>query len=173
MKTQKRDKVNLNRDHNKKKTDKEEELIKTKLPKPIIYDPIQNQINVGLVEKDDENEMRYRQDHKRITRDAKEIANYYLELHKNMVNTYNYVYSQILQNKIDLSSDVFFTNIERFADYSFEIKDFYLNLIGNRDESLKLVDNIITENLDTFIKSLDLIQKFYKNIMESYNNSVK
>ena len=49
----------------------------------------------------------------------------------------------------------------------------YTRLISNRDESLKLIDNIITENLDTFIKSIELTQKFYKDIIQSYLNCIK
>jgi len=38
----------------------------------------------------------------------------------------------------------------------------YSNLISNRDKLLKLIDDIITENSDTFIKS----RKFtYKNFI--------
>jgi hypothetical protein len=49
----------------------------------------------------------------------------------------------------------------------------YISLISNRDKSLKLVDNIVTENLDTFIKSIELTQKFYKDIIQSYLNCIK
>jgi len=49
----------------------------------------------------------------------------------------------------------------------------YTRLISNREESLKLIDNIITENLDTFIKSIELTQKFYKDIIQSYLNCIR
>jgi len=49
----------------------------------------------------------------------------------------------------------------------------YTSFISNRDKSLKIIDNIITENLDTFIKSIELTQKFYKDIMKSYLNCLK
>ena len=49
----------------------------------------------------------------------------------------------------------------------------YASLISNRDESLILIDNIITENLNTFIKSIELTQRFYKDIIESYLNCIK
>jgi hypothetical protein len=38
----------------------------------------------------------------------------------------------------------------------------YSNLISNRDKLLKLIDDIITENLDTFIKSIKFT---YKNFV--------
>ena len=90
-----------------------------------------------------------------------------------MINTYNSVYSQILQNSSGLSWDVFFSSSERFANYPFDIKNMYTRLVSNRDESLKLIDNIITENLDTFIKSIELTQRFYKEVIQSYLNCIK
>ena len=90
-----------------------------------------------------------------------------------MINTYNSVYSQILQNSSSLSWDVFFSGAGRFTNSQFDIKNMYNSLISNRDKSLKLIDNIITENLDTFIKSIELTQKFYKDIIQSYLNCIK
>ena len=169
-KTRKRDKVNPNRekDDNEAKVE-EEELQKIKLSEPIIYDPDRKQENTLLA--DDNNRRKHGQE--RSTKDVNEITNYYLELHKNMINTYNSVYSQILQNKSDLSFDVFFDSAERFTNYQFDMKNMYTSFISNRDKSLKLIDNIITENLDTFIKSIELTQKFYKDIIQSYLNCIK
>ncbi len=155
-KTRKRDRANSNKEKKDKKAKKEEQSQKMKLP-PIIYDPDKNQRNI-LLTVDDNNS--FKQGQERI-RDIKEITNYYLELHKNMINTYSSIYSQILQNSSSLSWDVF------------DIKNMYISLISNRDKSLKLVDNIITENLDTFIKSIELTQKFYKDIIQSYLNCIK
>lgn len=169
-KNKKNDKVNTK----KEKQDKEvikEKTQKIKLPKPIIYDPNQNHINIRLVEDKDDNNS-YKQSHERIIKDAEEITNYYLELHKNMVNTYNLIYSQIIQNNSGLSWSVFFSNSERLTNYPSDIKSIYSELISNRDESLKLIDNIITKNIDTFIKSLELTQKFYKDILQSYCNCI-
>ena len=143
---------------------KEEQSQKMKIPGPIIYDPDRKQENTLLA--DDINNLK--KDQERINSEAKEITNYYLELHKNMINTYNSVYSQILQNSSGLSWDVFFNGAGRFTNYPFDIKNMYTRLVSNRDESLKLIDNIITENLDTFIKSIELTQRFYKDIIESY-----
>lgn len=175
-KTRKKIKANPNKQQNKRETTKGEgKFHKIKLPKPIMYEPNQNiTTNMQLVvENDDDKNNKYSQGQERIIRDAGEIVNYYLELHKNMINTYNSVYSQILQNKVDLSYDLFFNSAEKMMEYSFDIKDFYLNLISNRDKSLKLIDDIITENLDTFIKSIKLVQKFYKDVMESYVDCIK
>ncbi len=167
-KTRKNDKVNLNKEKNDMEA-KEEQSQKMKIPGPIIYDPDRKQENILLA--DDLNN--FKKDQQRINSEAKEITNYYLELHKNMINTYNSVYSQILQNSSGLSWDVFFSGAGRFTNYPFDIKNMYTRLISNRDESLKLIDNIITENLDTFIKSIELTQKFYKAIIQSYLNCRK
>ena len=170
-KSRKSDKVNPNKEEKDDKIEKERSQ-KIKLPEPIIYAPDKNQRNIWL-KADDDNSFRLDQE-QQISKDAKEITNYYLELHKNMVNTYNSVYSQILQNSSDLSWDAFFIATERFTNYyPFGIKNMYLSLISNRDKTLKLMDNIITENLDTFIKSIELTQRFYKDIIESYLNCVR
>ena len=103
-----------------------------------------------------------------------EITNYYLELHKNLINTSNSINSHILHNISNSSRDHFFTINGRLTNYSsFDIENMYTSLSINRDKSLKLIDNIITENLDTFIKSIELTQKFYKNVIESYFNCIK
>ena len=167
-KTRKNDKVNLNKEKNDMEA-KEEQSQKMKIPDPIIYDPYRNQDNTPLT---DDNNI-FKKDQERINSEAKEITNYYLELHKNMINTYNSVYSQILQNSSGLSWDVFFSGVGRFTNYPFDIKNMYTRLVSNRDESLKLIDNIITENLDTFIKSIELTQKFHKDILQSYLNCIK
>ena len=168
-KTRKRKKINQNKDKNDDKAKEEKQSQKRKLPPPIIYDPNNTQENSRLA---DDNNI-FKNDQERITREAKEITNYYLEFHKNMINTYNSLYSRMLQNSSGLSWDVFFTDAVRLTNYPFDIKNIYTNFISNRDESLKLVDNIITENIDTFIKSIELAQKFYKDIMKSYLDYMK
>lgn len=142
-------------------------------PKPLIYDPSNNsnqQRNVSL-EADDSNI----QDEQLqiIATDAKEITDYYLIFHKNMINTYNSIYYQILQDISNSYNNCFLTVNERLSDYSFEIENMYSNLISNRDKSLKLIDNIITANLDTFIQSIKFTQKFYNDIIQSYFDCIR
>ncbi len=102
-KTRKRDKVNQNKEKNDKEAKEEGQSQKMKLPELIIYGSERNQENALLSE--DNNS--FKNDQERIISKAKEITNYYLELHKNMINTYNSVYSQILQSSSGLSMDVF------------------------------------------------------------------
>lgn len=40
----------------------------------------------------------FKKDQEQLTKNTKEIAKYYLELHKDMINTYHSIYSQILQD---------------------------------------------------------------------------
>ena len=173
-KSRKRGKTkNPNKENNDNKAKEEQQSSqKIKLPEPIIYDPDKNQRNTLLTAADDNNSFKQGKE-QQITRDAKEITNYYLELHKNMIDTYYSVYSQILQNSSDLSWNAFFTGAGRFTNSPFDIKNMYTSLISNRDESLKLIDSIITKNLDTFIKSIEITQRFYKDIIESYLNCIK
>ena len=166
----KRDKVNsLN------KQIKEEQSQKIKLSEPIIYDPSDNsriqQRNLPLVE-DDSNNTLDLQLQKTIT-DAKEIVGYYLTFHNNIINTYNLLYSKMLQDISNSYNDGFLTVNKRFTDYSLQIENMYNSLTNKGDKSLKLVDNIITENLDTYIKSIKQVQKFYKDVTESYLNCIR
>ena len=98
-KTRKRKKINQNKDKNNDKAKEEKQSQKRKLPPPIIYDPNNTQENSRLA---DDNNI-FKNDQERITREAKEITNYYLEFHKNMINTYNSLYSRMLQNSSGLS----------------------------------------------------------------------
>jgi len=170
----KRDKTTPRKEKTSKETNEEQKSqeIKILFPEPIIYDPDKNQRNIQLVIDDDNNN--FKQGNKdQITRDVKEITNYYLNLHQDIINTYNSIYSQMLKNISNLYLDNFFTVSTTFTNYSSEIKNMYTSLSSNKDQSLKLIDNIITENLDTFIKSIEFIQKFYKNVIESYLNCIK
>ena len=169
----KRDKTIPRKEKNDKETKEEEQSpeIKKLFPEPIIYDPDKNQRNIQLVVDDNNNFKPGTPE--QITRDAKEITNYYLEFHKYMVNTYNSIYSQMLKNISNLYLNNFFTISGTFTNYPSEIKNMYNSLGNKRDQSLKLIDNIITENLDTFIKSIELIQRFYKDVFESYLNCIK
>ena len=90
-----------------------------------------------------------------------------------MINIYNSICSQVLQDISNSYNDSFSTVNKRFTDYSFEIENMYNSLTSKRDKSLNHVDNIISENLDTYIKSIKLIQKFYKNVIDSYLNYIK
>ena len=81
-------------------------------------------------------------------------------------------YSRLLQNSSNSSCDDFSID-ERFPDYLLDNKNMYTSFYNKSDNSLKLIDNIMTKNLDTFIKSIELTRRFYIDIVQSYLNYIK
>ena len=96
----------------------------------------------------------FKKDQEQLTKNTKEIAKYYLELHKDMINTYHSIYSQILQDLTNSAGDDDLTIPKRHKDYPLDIKNRYIGSVCNPIISLKLIYNIITKNFDTFIKSI-------------------
>jgi len=158
---------------------KEENLQEIKLPQPIIYEPSKNnnnthRSNVSLTTSNDNNNNQAQRRQITIANtDAKEITDYYFTFQENMINIYNSIYSQMLQDISNSYNDNYLTVNERIMDYSTQIENMYNSLINKRDKSLKLVDNIITENLDSYIKSMKQVQKFYKDVTESYLSCIR
>ncbi|HJT82917.1 MAG TPA: hypothetical protein VJ697_00420 [Nitrososphaeraceae archaeon] len=169
----KRDKINI---PNKER--KEEKSQEIKLPQPIIYEPSENNnnnhlSNVLLTTSNDNNNQDQRRQNTITYTDAKEITDYYFTFHKNMLIIYNSIYSQMLQDISNFYNNDFLTFNENIIDYSTQIEDMYNGLTSKRDKSLKLVDTVITKNLDTYIKSIKQAQKFYKDVTESYLNCIR
>ena len=146
----------------------EEQQSQRKFPEPIIYQGL-NQRNIIL--RDDDNDD-FKHHLEQTMREARAITNYFLELHKDMVNSYSLEYTNLIQNIFNSSRDDF-TIPERDTDYPSNIQNMYSILSSNRDNSLKLIDNIITKNIYTFIKSIEVTQRFYKDVIESYLNCIK
>ena len=145
----------------------EEQQSQRKFPEPIIYQGL-NQRNIILRDNDDD----FKHHLEQTMREARAITNYFLELHKDMVNSYSLEYTNLIQNIFNSSRDDF-TIPERVTDYPFDIQNMYSVLSSNRDNSLKLIDNIITKNMYTFIKSIEVTQRFYKDVIESYLDCIK
>ena len=162
-KPRKNDKVFAKKENNKTV---EEQQSQRKLPEPIIYQG-KNQSNILLA--DDDN--CFKQHREQTMREARAITNYFLELHTDMVNSYSSEYTNLLQNIFNSSWDDF-TIPRRVTDHPFDIQNMY-TIFSNRDNSLKLIDNIMTKNMYTFIKSIEVTQKFYKDVIESYLNCIK
>ena len=134
------------------------------LPEPIIYQE-EKQRNILLKNDNDY----FKQHREQTMREAEAITNYFLELHKDIINSYSSDYSDLLENIFNPSWGNL-TIPERFTDYPFDLQNMYSILNSNRDNSLKMIDNIITNNLNTFIKSIEFTQRFYKDVIESYLN---
>ena len=145
----------------------EEQQSQRKFPEPIIYQGL-NQRNIILRDNDDD----FKHHLEQTMREARAITNYFLELHKDMVNSYSLEYTNLIQNIFNSSRDDF-TIPGGITDYPFDIQNMYSVLSSNRDNSLKLIDNIITKNMYTFIKSIEVTQRFYKDVIESYLNCIK
>jgi hypothetical protein len=144
----------------------EEQQSQRKLPEPIIYQG-ENQRNTLLAEDDD----CFKQHREQTMREARAITNYFLELHKDMVNSYSSEYTNLIQNIFNPSWDDF-TIPGRVTDHSFDIQNMYTFLSSNNN-SLKVIDNIMIKNMYTFIKSIEVTQRFYKDVIESYLNCIK
>lgn len=86
-----------------------------------------------------------------------------------MINTSNLVYSRLLQNSSNSSCDDFSID-EGFLGYLLDNKNTYTSFYNKSDNSLKLIDNIMTKNLLTFIKSIELTHRFYIDTVQSYLN---
>jgi hypothetical protein len=74
--------------------------MKSLLPEPIIYDPSDSRIqqrNLPLAADNNSNNAQDQQQNTITTTDAKEITDYYLTFHKNMINIYNSIYSLFIQ----------------------------------------------------------------------------
>lgn len=175
--------LNKNKSRKARKNDKEftkkensktieAQQLQRKLPKPIIYQEDENQTNLLLAKEDNDDDNCFKQPREQIMREALAITNYFLELHKDMVNSYSSEYTNLLQNIFNSSWDDF-TIPRRVTDHPFDIQNMYSSLNSNRDNSLKLIDNVMTKNIYTFIKSIEVTQKFYKDVIESYLNCIK
>jgi hypothetical protein len=158
------------KEFSKKENNKKVEELQSqrKLPEPIIYQG-KNQKNILL--EDDDNDG-FKRNREQTIREARAITNYFLELHKDMVNSYTVEYTNLLQNIFNSSWDDF-SIPGKVTDPPFEIQNMYSVLSSNRDNSLKLIDNIMTKNIYTFIKSIEVTQRFYKDVIESYLNCIK
>ena len=106
-KLRKIEEIYLTKEKNQEAEEQQQSQVK-KFPEPIIYDTDSNQRNILFA--DDNN--RFKEDKQQTSNDAMEITNYYLELHKNMINTSNSVNSQILHNISNSSWIIFLPSME-------------------------------------------------------------
>lgn len=112
------------------------------------------------------------QDQKEIIKPVREIANYYIKLHLDMISTYNSIYSNLLQDIFD-SSLHYFPIHKKVTRRVFDDTNRLTSSIRNTDIPQKFLDNIMTKNLNTFIKSVEITQRFYQDVIRSYLDCVK
>jgi hypothetical protein len=98
----------------------------------------------------------------------KEIKYNFLEEHKNIINTYYSIYS----NRLNKIFDCNLNNLISMEKYSKRYSKINRNLIDNQTNTTRLIDDIVVRNMDTFIKSLELVHKFYCDVLQSYYNYI-
>ena len=98
----------------------------------------------------------------------KEIKYNFLEEHKNIINTYYSIYS----NRLNKIFDCNLNNLISMEKYSKRYSKINRNLIDNQTNTTRLIDDIVVRNMDTFIKSLELVHKFYLDVLQSYYNYI-
>jgi len=98
----------------------------------------------------------------------KEIKFNFLEEHKNIINTYYSIYSNRLQEILDCNLN----NLMSIEKYSKTYGKINRNLLDNQTNTIRIIDDIVVKNMDTFIKSIDLVHKFYFDVIQSYYNYI-
>jgi len=98
----------------------------------------------------------------------KEIKSNFLEEHKYIINTYYSIYSNRLNEILDCNLN----NLVSIEKYSKTYRKINRNLLDNQLNTTKIIDDIVVKNMDTFIKSIELIHKFYFDVLQSCNNYI-
>ncbi|HEX2408421.1 MAG TPA: hypothetical protein VHJ38_14555 [Nitrososphaeraceae archaeon] len=98
----------------------------------------------------------------------KEIKYNFLEEHKNIINTYYSIYS----NRLNKIFECNLNNLISLEKYSQRYSKINKNLLDNQSNTTRVIDDIVVKNMDTFIKALELVQKFYCDVLESYCNYI-
>jgi hypothetical protein len=106
--------------------------------------------------------------YKHTIKTMKEIRYNFLEEHKNIINTYYSIYSNRV-NKIFESNLNNLISMERYSKRYSKIKR---NIIDNQTNTTRIIDDIVVRNMDTFIKSIELVHKFYFDVLQSYYNYI-
>ena len=98
----------------------------------------------------------------------KEIKTNFLEEHKYIINTYYSIYSNRLNEILDCNLN----NLISIEKYSKAYRKINRNLLDNQLDTTKIIDDIVVKNMDTFLKSIELAQKFYFDVLQSCYNYI-
>ena len=98
----------------------------------------------------------------------KEIKSNFLEEHKYIINTYYSIYFNRLNDILDCNLN----NLVSIEKYSKAYRKINRNLLDNRLNTTKIIDDIVVKNMDTFIKSIELVHKFYFDVLQSCYNYI-
>ena len=102
--------------------------------------------------------------HEQTINTMKEIKSKFMDEHKNIINAYYSIYSKRLD-------DIIYNNLNKsntVEDYSNTDSNTNRNLMDNQTNKTRMINDIIDENMDTFIKSIKLANKFYFDVVQSY-----
>jgi len=98
----------------------------------------------------------------------KEIKHNFMEEHKNIINTYYTIFSkrldEMIYHKLEDSK-----NIEEYSNLYSKTNR---NLMDNQTHNTRIINEIMDKNMDTFIKSIKLANKFYSDVIHSYYNYI-
>jgi hypothetical protein len=98
----------------------------------------------------------------------KEIKYSFLEEHKNIIDTYYSIYS----NRMNKIFEYNLNNLISMERYSKRYSKIKRNIIDNQTNTTRIIDDIVVRNMDTFIKSIELVHKFYFDVLQSYYNYI-
>jgi hypothetical protein len=104
-----------------------------------------------------------------IKKTMKEIKCNFMEEQNSIINTYHSIYSKQLDEIIDDS----FNNPKTMEEYSNTCSEINQNRMNNQNNTTGIINNIMDKNMDTFLKSIEITQKFYRDVVKSYCNSIK
>ena len=103
-----------------------------------------------------------------IKKTMKELKSNFMEEQNNIINTYHSIYSKQLDEIIDDS----FNNPKTMEEYSNTCSEINRNLRNNQNNTTRIINNIMDKNMDTFLKSIEITQKFYRDVVQSYCNYI-
>ncbi|HJU60200.1 MAG TPA: MEDS domain-containing protein [Nitrososphaeraceae archaeon] len=103
-----------------------------------------------------------------IKKTMKEIKYNFMEEHKNIINTYYSIFSKQLDDIIDDN----FNNPKTMEEYSNTYSEINRNLMDNQTNTTRIINDIMDKNMDTFLKSIEVVHKFYCDVVQSYYNYI-
>jgi hypothetical protein len=90
----------------------------------------------------------------------------FMEEHKNIINIFYSIFSKRLDEMIYHNLNVSKTSEE----YSNLYSNTNLSRIDNQTNTTKIINEIIDNNMNTFLKSIEFAHKFYSDVVHSYYN---
>ena len=106
--------------------------------------------------------------YKHTIKTMKEIKYNFLEEHKNIINTYYSIFSKRFDEMIYHNLNESKTREEHSNLYSNTNR----NLMDNQTNTTRIINDIMDKNMATFLKSIEIAQKFYRDVVQSYCNYI-